>query len=49
MLGTAFPSAWYNVTVIPFLKPGKEATDPKKCCPIALRSCLGKIFAKDSQ
>ena len=46
MLGTAFPSAWYNVTVIPFLKPGKDATDPKNYIPITLTSCLCKILEK---
>ena len=30
--------------MIPFPKPGKDTTDPKNYCPIALTSCLSKIL-----
>ena len=32
--------------MIPFPKPGKDATDPKNYCPIALTSCHCKILEK---
>ena len=32
--------------MIPFPNPGKDTTDPKNYCPIALTSCLCKILEK---
>lgn len=40
------PSCWKIATVIPLLKPGKEASDPASYRPIALTSCLGKTFER---
>ena len=41
-----FPNTWHDAIVIPFQKPGKDATDPKNYRPIALTSCLCKILEK---
>jgi len=41
-----FPSTWHNATVIPIPKPGKDHTNPTNYRPIALTSCLCKIFEK---
>ena len=41
-----FPSVWCTSIIIPFPKPGKNATDPKNYRPIALSSCICKIFEK---
>ncbi|XP_064475514.1 uncharacterized protein LOC135389390 [Ornithodoros turicata] len=40
------PSAWKVATVIPFLKPGKDASSPTSYRPVALTSCLGKTFER---
>ncbi|GFS79742.1 putative RNA-directed DNA polymerase from transposon X-element [Trichonephila clavipes] len=41
-----FPSSWREAIVIPFLKPGKVATDPLSYRPIALTSCFFKTFER---
>lgn len=40
------PSCWKAATVIPFLKPGKDPSNPTSYRPIALTSCLGKTFER---
>ena len=39
-----FPSQWKNATIIPIAKPNKDHSDPNYYRPIALTSCIGKIF-----
>jgi len=41
-----FPSTWHNATVILIPKPGKDHTNPTNYRPVALTSCLCKIFLK---
>lgn len=41
-----FPTAWHKAIVIPFPKPGKDATNASNYRPIALTSCLCKLFEK---
>lgn len=41
-----FPNAWYEAIVIPFPKPGRDPRNPKNYRPIALTSCLCKLFEK---
>ena len=41
-----FPDAWHEAIVIPFHKPGKDASDPKNYRPIALTSCVCKLLEK---
>jgi ribonuclease HI len=41
-----FPASWRMATIIPILKPGKNATDPMSYRPIALTSCMGKVLEK---
>lgn len=38
------PEHWKQAVVTPLLKPGKAAEDPASYRPIALTSCLGKLF-----
>lgn len=40
------PSAWKMATVIPLLKPGKDASNPTSYRPVALTSCIGKTFER---
>jgi len=40
------PQQWQTSTLIPILKDGKQATNPKSYRPIALTSCLGKVMEK---
>ena len=40
------PNSWHNATIIPIPKPGKDHTNPTNYRPIALTSCLCKIFEK---
>ena len=42
----AFPPSWKEATVLPFPKPGKDLSDPKNYRPIALTSCICKIFER---
>ena len=41
-----FPDDWRLATVLAFLKPNKESTNPLSYRPIALTSCICKIFEK---
>lgn len=41
-----FPLAWKVATVIPLLKPGKDASSASSYRPIALTSCLSKTFER---
>ena len=41
-----FPAAWHDAFVIPFPKPGKNATNPENYRPVALTSCFCKILEK---
>ena len=41
-----FRSQWKNATIIPIAKPKKDHSDPNNYRPIALTSCVGKIFEK---
>ena len=41
-----FPVAWHDAIVIPFPKPGKDATDPKNYQPVAFSCCLCKTLEK---
>ncbi|KFM60245.1 putative RNA-directed DNA polymerase from transposon X-element, partial [Stegodyphus mimosarum] len=41
-----FPSAWKRAVVIPIPKPGKDPKDPSNYRPIALTSCMCKVFEK---
>jgi ribonuclease HI len=41
-----FPSSWRMATIVPILKPGKNATDPLSYRPIALTSCICKVLEK---
>ena len=41
-----FPNEWRRAIIIPILKPGKNPSDPKSYRPIALTSCLCKIFER---
>lgn len=40
------PSQWKLATIIPLLKPGKDASNVTSYRPIALTSCLGKTFER---
>lgn len=40
------PSCWKVATIIPLLKPGKDASSPTSYRPIALTSCLSKTFER---
>lgn len=40
------PSQWKTATIIPLLKPGKDPSSCSSYRPIALTSCLGKIFER---
>ena len=41
-----FPTGWRDAIVIPIQKPGKDHTNPQNYRPIALTSCLCKIFER---
>ena len=41
-----FPSMWRVAIVIPFLKPGKAASNPNNYRPIALTSCICKLLER---
>ena len=41
-----FPQSWNTAIDLPFLKPGKNPHDPSSYRPIALTSCLCKLFEK---
>ena len=41
-----FPCIWNCANVCPIPKPGKVHTDPKNYLPIAISSCLGRVFEK---
>ncbi len=41
-----FPESWHQATVIPIPKPGKDPTNPSNYRPIALTSCMCKIFER---
>ena len=40
------PNAWRKATLVPILKPGKPAEDPKSYRPISLTSCLSKTIER---
>ena len=40
------PRAWKVATIVPLLKPGKDASSPSSYRPIALTSCLSKTFER---
>ncbi|XP_035204612.1 uncharacterized protein LOC118179551 [Stegodyphus dumicola] len=44
----SFPNAWKRAVVIPIPKPGKDPKDPSNYRPIALTSCMCKVFEKMS-
>ncbi|GBN35293.1 hypothetical protein AVEN_233492-1 [Araneus ventricosus] len=41
-----YPSQWHEAIVIPILKPGKDPSNHLHYRPIALMSCLCKIFER---
>ena len=41
-----FPESWRQATVIPIPKPGKDHTNPQNYRPIALTSCICKLFER---
>lgn len=41
-----FPDSWKLAKIIPLIKPNKDPNDVSSYRPIALLSCLGKIFEK---
>lgn len=41
-----FPTTWREAIIVPVLKPGKDGSDPLHYRPIALTSCLCKLFEK---
>ncbi|GBM97109.1 putative RNA-directed DNA polymerase from transposon X-element, partial [Araneus ventricosus] len=41
-----FPTLWQQAIIIPLLKPGKDPTNPSNYRPIALTSCLCKLFER---
>ncbi|KAG0413180.1 hypothetical protein HPB47_009678 [Ixodes persulcatus] len=40
------PADWKKATVVPLLKPGKPSDQPNSYRPIALTSCVGKLFER---
>lgn len=42
--GSILPKEWKHATIVPILKPGKKADDPKLYRPIALTAVLCKIM-----
>lgn len=42
----AFPNSWRQATIIPFPKPGKDGSQPGNYRPIALTSCMCKLFER---
>ena len=45
MIGV-YPSFWKTSVILPFLKPGKDSCLSKSYRPIALTSCVGKLYEK---
>ena len=45
-LNARFPESWHQATIIPIAKPGKDPTNPNNYRPIALTSCLCKLFER---
>ena len=43
---SVIPQAWQVSTIIPILKAGKDASQAASYRPIALTSCVGKLFEK---
>ena len=41
-----FPANWKEATILPFPKAGKDLSDPKNYRPIALTSCICKVFER---
>ena len=41
-----FPQIWNFANICPIPKPGKIHSDPKNYRPIAISSCLGRLFEK---
>ena len=41
-----FPNIWNFANICPIPKPGKIHSDPKNFRPIAVSSCLGRVFEK---
>ena len=41
-----YPNFWKTSVIIPFIKAGKDACLPKSYRPIALTSCVGKIYER---
>ena len=39
------PPEWKHATVIPIVKPGKDASKPESYRPISLTSCLCKVIS----
>ena len=40
------PKEWKTSIILPILKPGKEASNPKSYRPISLTSCICKLFER---
>jgi len=40
------PPAWEDYLLLPFLKPGKDPADAASYRPIALSSCVLKVFER---
>ena len=45
-ISTYFPEQWKHATVIPVHKTGKDPTKPTNYRPVALTSCLRKLFER---
>ena len=41
-----FPEDWKLATISPILKPGKDPVEPKSYRPVALLSCVSKVFER---
>ena len=42
----AYPDQWKKETKLPFLKPGKDPSQPSSYRPISLTSCICKLFER---
>ena len=42
----SFPPVWNNADIVPIPKPGKDHTKVTNYRPIAISSCLGRVFEK---
>ena len=40
------PEVWKTAHLVPFLKKGKDKTNPSSCRPISLFSCVGKLMER---